>query len=91
MKSVNRKILMALTSVAIALAFIAIASVVGVHAAALADSVRADMFCLGLALASVAVRIANAHMALEPETTWGHLGSSGNANLRKSSVIGPRY
>jgi hypothetical protein len=91
MKSVNRKVLMTLTGVVLAAPFLAIASAVGVHAAALADNVRVDMFCIGLALASVAVRILDQHLALKAEETGqGNFSSNGNTNLRKSSVS-PRY
>jgi hypothetical protein len=69
MKSVNRKLLMTLIGVVLAAPFLAISSVVGVHAAALAENVRGDMFCLGLALASVAVRILDQHQALRTEET----------------------
>jgi hypothetical protein len=92
MKSVNRKVLMTLIGVVLVAPFLAIASVVGVHAAALADNVRVDMFCVGLALASVAVRILDQHLALKTEgTVEGYFSSNGHTGLRKSSVISPRY
>jgi hypothetical protein len=92
MKSANRKILMTLIGLVLAAPFLAIASVVGVHAAALADNVRVDMVCVGLALASVAVRIIDQHLALRTEESGqGNLKSSGNTLLRKSSIISPRY
>ena len=92
MKSVNRKVLMTLIGVALAAPFLAIASVIGVHAAALANNVRVDMFCVGLALASVAVKILNQHQALRTEgTRQVYFGSSGNTDQLKSSVISPRY
>jgi hypothetical protein len=92
MKSVNRKILMTLIGVVVAAPFLAIASLVGVHAAALADNVRVDMFCLGLALAGVAVRIVDEHLALKTDRAGqGHSRSSGNTDLQKSFVIGSRY
>ena len=91
MKSVNRKILMTLIGVVVAAPFLAIASVVGVHAAALADNVRVDMFCLGLALAGVAVRIVDEHLALKTERTRQDFRPSGNTDLQKSFVIGSRY
>ena len=92
MKSVNRKVLMTLIGVVLVAPFLAIASLVGVHAAALADNVRVDMFCVGLALAGVAVRIVDEHQALNAERTGqNHLGSGGNTHLQKSFVIGSRY
>ena len=91
MKSVNRKVLMTLIGVALVAPFLAIASVVGVHAAALADNVRVDIFLVGLALAGVAVRIVDEHIALRTERTGrGYSRSGGNTNLQKSAVIGPR-
>lgn len=83
---------MTLIGVVVAVPFLAIASVVGVHAAALADNVRVDMFCLGLALAGVAVRIVDEHLALKTERTrQGNFRSSGNTDLQKSFVIGSQY
>jgi hypothetical protein len=91
MKSVNRKVLMTLFGVALAAPFLVIASVVGVHAAALADNVRVDVFCVGLALASVAVRIVDGHLALRTERTRQGVEPNGNTDLRKSSIISPGY
>jgi hypothetical protein len=91
MKSVNRKVLMTLLGVALAAPFLTIASVVGVHAAALADNVRVDVFCVGLALASVAVRIVDGHLALRTERTRQGIKPNGNTDLRKSSIISPGY
>jgi hypothetical protein len=69
MKSVNRKVLMTLLGVVLAAPFLGIASVVGVHIAALAHNVRVDVFCVGLALASAAVRIVDGHLALKTGTS----------------------
>ena len=92
MKSVNRKVLMTLIGVVLAAPFLAISSVVGVHAAALAENVRVDMFCVGLALASVAVKILDQHQALRAEGTGqGFFRPKGNTDLPESSVISPRY
>jgi hypothetical protein len=92
MKSINRKVLMTLLGVVLAAPFLLIASVVGVHAAALADNVRADVFCVGLALASVAVRIIDGHLAVRAEQTGQlHFEPSGNTDLPKSSMIRLRY
>ena len=91
MKSVNRKVLMTLLGVALAVPFLTIASVVGVYAAALADNVRIDVFCVGLALASVAVRIVDGHLALRTERTRQGDEPTGDTNLRESSIISPGY
>jgi hypothetical protein len=92
MKSVNRKVLMTLLGVVLAAPFLVIASVVGVHAAALAENVRVDVFCVGLALASVAVRIVDGHLALRTEQTGKvHFEPNGNTDLPNSSLISLRY
>jgi hypothetical protein len=92
MKSVNRKVLMILLGVALAAPFLMIASVVGIHAAALADNVRVDVFCVGLALASVAMRIVDGHLAFRTERTkLGYVEPHGHTDLRKSSMISPGY
>ena len=83
---------MTLLGVVLAAPFLLIASVVGVHAAALADNVRTDVFCVGLALASVAVRIVDGHLALRTERTkQGHVEPNGHTNLQKPSMISPGY
>jgi hypothetical protein len=65
MKSVNRKIvLMALLGVVLAAPFLLIASIVGTHAATLAANAKPEVFCLLLALASVAARISDGRLAL---------------------------
>ena len=65
MKSVNRKIvLMALLGVVLVAPFLLIASIVGTHAATLAANAKPEVFCLLLALASVAARISDGHLAL---------------------------
>jgi len=92
MKSVNRKVLTALLGVIVATPFLLIASVVGIHAAALADNVRADVFCAGLALASVAVKIADEHLAIKvARREQGYPEPTGHTNLRKSSMISSGY
>jgi len=65
MKSVNRKIvLMALFGVVLVAPFLGIASIVGIHAATLAPNAKPEVFCLLLALASIAARISDGHLAL---------------------------
>ena len=91
MKSVNRKVLMTLLGVVLVAPFLMIASVVGIHVAALADNVRVDVFCVGLALASVAVRIVDGHLALRTERTRQGVEPNGNTDLRKSSIISSGY
>ena len=91
MKSVNRKILMTLIGVVLTGPFLVIASVVGIHAAS-KNGVRVDLFCLGLALASIAARIINEHYVLRTERARpGLFSSHGDTDLRESSVTGPRY
>ena len=65
MKSVNRKIvLMALIGVVLVAPFLLIASIVGIHAVSLATNAKPEVFCLLLALASIAARISDGHLAL---------------------------
>jgi hypothetical protein len=94
MKSVNRKALMTLIGVAIATPFLVMASLVGVHVAALADNVRIDMFFIGLALASAAVRILDGHFAAPGRTEQaerGYVKTNDNTDLRRVSTISPGY
>jgi len=65
MKSVNRKIvLMALVGVMLVAPFLLIASIVGIHAVSLAANAKPEVFCLLLALASIAARASDGHLAL---------------------------
>jgi hypothetical protein len=94
MKSVNRKVLMTLIGVAIATPFLVIASLVGVHVAALADNVRTDVFFVVLALASVAIRILDGHLAATGRTEQaerGYVKTNDNTDLRRVSTISPGY
>lgn len=94
MKSVNRKVLMTLTGVVVAAPFLAMASVVGVHVAALADNVRADEICVALVLASVAVRIIDEHLALLRKVIQGWRGAAEpevNTSQRARSTISSGY
>ena len=94
MKSVNRKVLMTLLGVVLATPFLVIALIVGVHAAALADNVRAEVFCLALALAGVAMRIADGHFALTSQSVRSQRGygePKHNTDLQGASTISPGY
>lgn len=94
MKSVNRKVLMTLLGVVLATPFLVIASVVGVHAAALADNVRAEVFCFALALAGVAMRIVDGHLALTSQSIRSQRGygePKHNTDLQGASTISPGY
>jgi hypothetical protein len=94
MKSINRKVLMTLFGVVLATPFLLIASVVAVHVAALADNVRVDVLCIALALASVAVRIVDGHLALTGKVVLAERGSDepkDNHDLRGASTISPGY
>lgn len=94
MKSVNRKVLMTLIGVAIATPFLVIASLVGVHVAALAENVRADVFFVVLALGSVAIRILDGHLAATGRTEQaerGYVKTNDNTDLRRVSTISPGY
>ena len=94
MKSVNRIVLMTLIGVAIATPFLVAASVVGVHVAALADSVRMDLFFVLLALTSVAVRILDGYFAATGRTEQaerGYVKTNDNTDLQRVSTISPGY
>ena len=94
MKSVNRKVLMTLVGVVLATPFLLMATVVGVHVAALVDNVRVEVLCIALALASVAVRIVDGLMALPGKVVPTERGSDkpkDNTNLRGVSTISPGY
>jgi hypothetical protein len=94
MKSVNSKILMTLFGVVLATPFLLLASAVGVHVAALANNVRVDVLCVALALASVAVRIVDGHLALTGKVTLAERGSDeskDNNHLRRASTISLGY
>lgn len=65
MKSVDRKIVvLTLFGVVLVAPFLVIASVLGIHAATLVPSAKPEVFCLLLALASIAARITDGHVAL---------------------------
>jgi hypothetical protein len=71
-----------------------IASLVGVHVAALADNVRTDVFFVVLALASVAIRILDGHLAATSRTEQaerGYVKTNDNTDLRRVSTISPGY
>ena len=91
MKNVNRKIgLKVVFGVVLVAPFLVIASVMGVHAAGLATNARPEVFCLLLALASVAARISDGPLALTdttPERVRGCAEPSTNTGLRGSSTI----
>jgi hypothetical protein len=84
---------MTLFGVVLAIPFLLVASVVGVHVAALADNVRVDVLCVALALASVAVRIVDGHLALTGKVVSVERSSteSRNNDLRRASTIGAGY
>jgi len=84
---------MTLFGVVLAIPFLLVASVVGVHVAALADNVRVDVLCVALALASVAVRIVDGHLALTGKVVSVERSSteSKNNDLRRASTISPGY
>jgi len=85
---------MTLVGVVLATPFLLMATVVGVHVAALADNMRVEVLCIALALASVAVRIVDGHLALTGKvvsTERGSNESKGNNDLRGASTISPGY
>ena len=94
MKSVNRKVLLTLLGVVLAAPFLIIAMVVGIRAAAFADNVRAEVFCLALLFAGVAMRFADGHFALTSQSARSQRGygePKHNTDLQAASTIGPGY
>ena len=94
MKSVNRKVLVTLFGVVLATPFLVIAWLVGIHAAAFADNVRIDVFCVALALASVVARMVDGHLSLTDRTERpkrGYVERKDNTDLRRASTISPGY
>ncbi len=85
---------MTVFGVVLAVPFLLLASVVGVHVAALADNVRVDILCVALALASVAVRIVDGHFARTGKVVSAERSSDEsqeNNDLRGVSTISPGY
>jgi len=65
MKSVDRKNgLMVVLGIVVVAPFLLIASAVGIHAAGLGENAKPEVFCLLLALASIAARISDGHLTL---------------------------
>jgi hypothetical protein len=64
MKSENRKFLLTLLGVVIATPFLLVGVIVAIHAAALAENLKAEAFLLALAFASSAVGVANGQISL---------------------------
>jgi len=90
MKNVNRKIgLMVVFGVVLVAPFVLIASAMGVHAAGLAANGRPEVFCLLLAVTSIAARISDGHLALSntTERNRGCAEPMTNTEVRGSSTI----
>jgi len=89
MKNVDRKIgFTVVLGVVLVAPFLVIASAMGVQAAGLAVNARPEVFCLLLALASVAARISDGHLALT-KTTKDRRGCtefSTNERQRSSAI-----
>ena len=89
MKNANRKIgFTVVLGVVLMAPFLLIASAMGVHAAGLSVNARPEVFCLLLALASVAARISDGHLALA-KTTKDRQGGCAerNSNDRRTSSV----
>lgn len=89
MKSVNRKIIVpGLIGVALVAPFLVIASIVGIHAVTLASNTRPEVFCLLLALASIAARISGGHVALtNNDEEQKRVSKPGRALIFGSSIM----
>jgi hypothetical protein len=60
--------------------FLLVASIVGIHAVTLATNAKPEVFCLLLALASIAARISDGQLALA-KTAKEHLSTARTANF----------
>jgi hypothetical protein len=89
MKSVNRKIIVpSLIGVALVAPFLVIASIVGIHAVTLASNTRPEVFCLLLALASIAARVSGGHLALtNNDEEQKRVSKPGRALIFGSSIM----
>ena len=89
MKNVNRKMgSTVVLGVVLVAPFLLIASAMGVHAAELAVNAKPEVFCLLLALASVAARVSDGHLALAKTTKERQRGcAERNTSGRRTSVI----
>ena len=90
MKNVNRKIgLTVVLGVVLVAPFLLVASAMGIHAAALAVNAKPEVFCLLLALASIAARISDGQLAIAKTTKERQRDcTDGNTNdLRTSSAM----
>jgi len=90
MKNANRKIVLtAVLGVVLVAPFLLIASAMGVHAAGLAVNGRPEVFCLLLALASVAARVSDGHLVLAKTAKDRQSGcAEGNSHdRRRTSAI----
>jgi len=89
MKNVNRKMgSTVVLGVVLVAPFLLIASAMGVHAAELAINAKPEVFCLLLALASVAARISDGQLALEKTTNEQRGCTERNTkDRRRSSAI----
>ena len=89
MKSVNRKILVpSLIGVALVAPFLVVATIVGSHAVTLAANARPEVFCLLLALSSIAARISGGHVALtNNDEEQKRVNKPGRALIFGSSIM----
>ncbi len=93
MKSVNRKVLLTLFGIVLAAPFLVIATVVGAHAATLAN-MRADFTLVALGLLSVAASVVSGHRAVSDRNeraVRGCVESKDNTDLRGSSSMSLGY
>lgn len=89
MKNVNRKIgLTVVLGVVLVAPFLVVASAMGIHAAGLAVNARPEVFCLLLALASIAARISDGQLAIAKTTKERQRGCTDRStnDLRTSSA-----
>ncbi len=89
MKSVNHKILVpSLIGVVLVAPFLVIAAIVGIHAATLAANAAPEVFCVLLALASIAARVSGSQLALTDTAEDGsRVSEPGQTLICESSTM----
>ncbi|HKZ78533.1 MAG TPA: hypothetical protein VJ124_09520 [Pyrinomonadaceae bacterium] len=89
MKSENRKVILTLLGVVIATPFLLVGVIVAIHAAALAENLKAEAFLLALAFASAAVGVANGQFFLsgpKQRADGGFADTHENTDLGASTI-----
>jgi len=89
MKSENRKVLLTLLGVVIATPFLVVGVIVAIHAAALAENLKAEALLLALVFLSAAVGVANGQFSLsgaKQRADGGYADRHENTDLGASTI-----